>query len=440
MSDHHKVQRPADLDDRSTMLVILPLASIESQSVSQESDGLGQKGGSESGFDDIDPDVDLPANFFRSLSRRAIPDHAGHIELDRPSGSTTAGAGNERISIGIAHVSVVGVDSDVVGAEFLVVRALPPSLDPGDWFDSAKVLSSVEASRALCSPDILGGPPRSPRSDDTRPTVLLAAYHTGTADDRETYAAHLATRAPLSQELWRRPELTGVRSLSDHHCRFITPRIIGFVVDAAGGAGHFERKFLEELDAQYLLGVVLTLWQRVWMEQMLGEIQDTWMQTETGAGWKRGRAISRRLSQLRSLRHRHAVLIASGTFGPAFDSGSQAQFWDEIQERFAIRARRQQLDSALDALAGTAEIQASTNLERILGFFTLVVGVPSLVFAVLGVNIDQVTSNSEGVSVVLALGIFVACLSLGAGAFLLMSGYFSAGRRSTTDDLVGRSE
>ncbi len=33
-----------------------------------------------------------------------------------------------------------------------------------------------------------------------------------------------------------------------------------------------------------------------------------------------------------------------------------------------------------------------------------------------------------------------ACLSLGAGAFLLMSGYFSAGRRSTTDDLVGRSE
>lgn len=58
----------------------------------------------------------------------------------------------------------------------------------------------------------------------------------------------------------------------------------------------------------------------------------------------------------------------------------------------------------------------------------------------LGVNIDQVTSNSEGVSVVLALGIFVACLSLGAGAFLLMSGYFSAGRRSTTDDLVGRSE
>ena len=164
------------------------------------------------------------------------------------------------------------------------------------------------------------------------------------------------------------------------------------------------------------------------------------MQTETGAGWKRGRAISRRLSQLRSLRHRHAVLIASGTFGPAFDSGSQAQFWDEIQERFAIGARRQQLDSALDALAGTAEIQASTNLERILGFFTLVVGVPSLVFAVLGVNIDQVTSNSEGVSVVLALGIFVACLSLGAGAFLLMSGYFSAGRRSTTDDLVGRSE
>lgn len=119
MSDHDKLQGPADLDDRSTMLVILPLASIESQGVSQESDGLGQKGGSESGFDDIDPDVDLPANFFRSLSRSAIPDHAGHIELDRPSGSTAAGAGEERISIGIAHVSVVGVDSGVVGAEFL---------------------------------------------------------------------------------------------------------------------------------------------------------------------------------------------------------------------------------------------------------------------------------------------------------------------------------
>jgi Mg2+ and Co2+ transporter CorA len=178
-----------------------------------------------------------------------------------------------------------------------------------------------------------------------------------------------------------------------------------------------------------LLTTVLTMWQRMWAELMLGQVQRIWSTTETQKGLRRGKAVSDRLVRLRELRNQHAVLIASGTFGPVFDSGSQAEFWTDVQAAFAIDKRREELDKALDALAAAAEVEASVNLERLLGFFTLVVGVPSLVFAVLGVNINKVTSRADGIPFLLIVGLFVACLILGAAAFFLAMGFSAPGAR-----------
>lgn len=342
------------------------------------------------------------------------------------------------VPLAVELLELIGVGVGPVRSEFVVATLRPESSDQRAWFDAAKAMSATSAVASLVELLDDAGIAHGVIPPDERPVVLLAAYHEGSREDRETFAAHLATRAPLTQPLWRSPELTGVVALSEHHCRFVTPRITGFVVEAGGGADHFETKFLSEMSAQYLLGVVLTLWQREWMEQMLDDIQATWEDTEGDGRRHRSDALRRRLTMLRSLRHRHAVLITSGTFGPVFGAGSQAMFWDELQARFDIQRRRSELDEALSALGSAAEIQASANLERLLGFFTLVVGVPSLVFAVLGVNINKVTSEADGVPVVFIVGLFVACLIIGAGAFMLTSGWFSAGRQSTVDRIRRR--
>lgn len=423
-----------DLSGQSTMLAVLPLGSDGTWEMPQLAPG------DPADFADIDPDVDVPQAFFRNLRRHTICDEP--VEVTIPGSHPPAGAAASEkpdVQLIVERLEVFGVEAPDVPSHFLVATVRPRTSSDEAWLDAAKALSTTRASEPLLATVAPYGLDKPAWSTDTRPAVLVAAYLEGSQEQREGLASHFATRAPLSDELWRKPEMTGVDAISDHHCRFVTPRISGFVVEAGGQARHFQGKFLAEVRSQFLLAIVVTLWQRTWMEWILGAIQDIWQETESHSGLRRGQAVSRRLVRLRNLRNRHAVLIASGTFGPMFDSGSQAAFWDRIQRVYGVKQRRQELDEALNALAEAAEIEASVNLERLLGFFTLMIGVPSLVFAVLGVNINKVTSQTDGVSLLLILGLFVACLIVGAGAFFVASGSFAASSsRSTRRRSTGR--
>ncbi len=429
--------------DRGVVLAIVPLKAVGLF------DDPFEPGAGWSGFEEIDPDVDLPSRCFRGIKQRAVPigdrsqiqippkaARAGMFGDDTPE-KPGADAELRRLRIIVVDPQSregsspggsrirwkreVAVSPSSLRSEFLVAEVAPIRSEESCLVDLAKALSSDRAAGALAE-----RVDRAPLHSDTRASVLVVAYADGGIDGRVKLAGHLATRAPFGEELWK-TDGTGVKPLSDHHVRFVTPRVSGFVADATGSSDFFENKFVPEVRMQYTLAQVLTVWQRIWMDELLSGVQDAWSETNHSKGLVRSRSSHDRLERLRVLRNQHAVLIASGTFSPVFESGSQLEFWEEFQKVHGIAQRRQELDEALQALAEAAEIEASVNLERLLAFFTLVVGVPSLVFAVLGVNISRVTSDT-GVSFLLVLLLVALCLLVGAAVYLLASGRGASSR------------
>ena len=215
--------------------------------------------------------------------------------------------------------------------------------------------------------------------------------------------------------------------------RVVTRRTCGFVAGDTAGSEHFSTKFPVEVEYQYLIAVVLAMWQLLELNDILAAAQAVWRHDSEVAprGWSllvRSRSLRRRVAELNELRARHARLTGTGSFGPVFDSGSQSRFWIEVQEAMGIRRRYDEVRDALDNLSEATETQASLNLERLLAFFTLVIGVPSLAFTVLGVNIDRLTSDS-GLSGSWVVTVLLICLVVGAAAFLVANGTGRSNRK-----------
>lgn len=371
-------------------------------------------------FSGIDHDVDLPDAFFSTLMKRRLvvePDATPLIA------STTA--------IRADGASVVGVSSGDAEAWFLVVDLRDPDGDFEHWIDVARLAVKPEWSSALCRRfglELVGGKART--------TLVTSLQFEGTPTEMQLRdaALHLATRAPFNETVQGKDD--AATRLTASRFRVVTRRVAGFVAGDHGGSAHFMTKFPEEIGEQYLLAVILANWQVAVLNRILVNANMIWdgNGAEQTAARKvpfdKNRRLRQQFDELIKLRGQYARLTTSGSLGPVFDSGSQGAFWDELQDATRVRRRLDEVNEALQNAAVTIETQANLNLERLLAFFTLVIGLPSLAFTVLGVNINRLTSES-GLSGFWVVALLVACLALGVVAFFLVSGTLRLGATGT---------
>lgn len=400
--------------DTSRLFIVVPVKGEFSSDASGRDDHQP--------FVDIDSDIDVPDAFFKTLKRRALSVAAQDVD-----------ASEDPNPIWILGAELVGVGSGGSAAQFLVVDAAPDGPRLATWLEVARRASKTEWAEALCRACGV-----EPRRADTRGIVLTSLVLAGTPDPEQVnkVALHLATRAPFSERLIRvdgagEVEISGVRY------RVVTRRTCGFVTGDTGGSDFFDRKFHLEVEHQYLVAVILSMWQLLELSEILSKAQGIWDDDpsdsqQTSNPLARSGSLRRRVTELNDLRARYARLTGTGSFGPVFDSGSQSRFWTEVQEAMGIRRRYDEVRDALANLSDSTETQASLNLERLLAFFTLVIGVPSLAFTVLGVNIDRLTSDS-GLSGSWVVMVLLLCLVVGAAAFLVANGTGPTSRRRGRD-------
>lgn len=365
-------------------------------------------------FSDIDSDVDLPAAFFSTLRRHTVQMAPAAVVGDEPGES-----------VAVLGAQVIGVGLGAAERWFLVVDLADPGGTLESWLDAARRVIKVEWTARLCAHFAL-----EPWAQDIRGEVVTTLQLGGSPrpDEVREVALHLATRAPCAEEL-QRSNGVGESPISDDRYRVVTRRTCGFVSGDPRGSEHFLAKFPEEVGNQYLLAVVLANWQLTELNEILAMVNDVWGDDAQASGAEHGflrrrRELGRRFAGLNELRARHARLVGTGSFGPAFDSGSQARFWEEVQQALGIHRRLEEVDAALQSLGQTTETEASLNVDRLLAFFTLVIGVPSLAFTVLGVNIDRLTSDS-GLSGPWVVTLLLSCLLVGLGAFLAAYGHWT---------------
>ncbi len=388
--------------DGSQILVVIPLAAPPAGD--DEVDA----------FAGADADLELPSEFFATLRRRRV---RGVCDFE---------VGNRRI--GVLSASAVAVGDGDLEAWFAVAAIDPGSTQVVDWLECARVLSKVDAVRVACP--VLGV---DAFDSETRATVLVSML----IDDPAEVAAvadHLRTRAPATEAVVKlddagsgdvdKPTPGGPVTR-----RVSTRRTSGFVIAGAGSSSFFTEKLPRELNEQYVLAVAMLHWQRRHLLQLLQGAQQIWAQTDGGArGVERSSSIRRRFDNLTDLRSRHARLVASGTFGPVFESTNQARYWAELREVYGILDRYQEVADTLDTLGQSIETEAGLRLERLLAFFALVLGVPSLIFGVFGANIGGLTT-SDALSWIVVTLVFALCLVVGGAAYITAVGLGADRRR-----------
>ena len=360
-------------------------------------------------FKDIDPDVHVPAWFFETLRRRDIEQPGERVHLDE-----------DALGIQVGEAQVVGVGTGDNEAWFAVVDLADRDADLEQWLEVARQATKAEWTERIC--DHFG---LKATHGDVRSQIVVSLHlrDRPSDDDLVDVARHLATRAPFQEKLQRSEEL-GEQKVGEGRYRVVTRRAAGFVASNPDQSTFFDEKFPKELDNQYVLAVVLANWQLSQLSDILDDANSMWDDEPDGRlPWLfRGSRVARHnFETLTDLRARHARLTASGTLGPVFDSGSQGQFWDELQSAMSVHRRLGEVDQMLQSAALTVETQASMNLERLLAFFTLVIGVPSLAFTVLGVNIDRLTSDS-GLSTAWVIAMLIATCAIGLAAFYIANG------------------
>jgi hypothetical protein len=364
-------------------------------------------------FSDIDSDVDLPAPFFRTLRRHSVEVTPEVVEVGDQPGQ----------SVAVVGADIIGVGAGPAERWFLVVDLADPDGTLESWLDAARRVTKVDWSARLCDHFAL-----EPLAGDVRGEVVTSLQLDGapSPDEVMEVALHLATRAPCTEEIQRSNDV-GATPISNDRYRVVTRRSCGFVAGDPKGSEHFLEKFPVEVGNQYLLAVVLVNWQLSELNEILASVNEVWGdepdRSESQQGFlRRRRELGRRFARLNELRGRHARLVGTGSFGPVFDSGSQARFWEEVQGALGVHRRLQEVDDALQSLGQTTETEASLNVDRLLAFFTLVIGVPSLAFTVLGVNIDRLTSDS-GLSGPWVVMLLLSCLLVGLAGFLAAYGH-----------------
>jgi hypothetical protein len=386
--------------DGSELLLIVPLAGAP--------EGVDEAGA----FDDADADLELPPEFFATLRRRPV------------RGGCVIEFGERTIDV--RRVSAVAVGDGDLESWFVVAAIDPGSNEASDWLDCARLLSKVTAVRSVCP--ALGV---EAFDSETRGTVLVSML----VDDPSAVpvvADHLRTRAPASESVVKLDESDSAHPASGDGPvtrRVMTRRTCGFVIAGAASTSYFTRKLPRELNDQYMLAVAMLHWQRRHLLQILEGAQQIWAQTDGGAkGVERSSSIRRRFESLTELRGRYARLAASGTFGPVFESTNQARFWQELKDVYGVIDRYQEVSDTLDTLGQSIETEAGLRLERLLAFFALVLGVPSLIFGVFGGNIGGLTTSNT-VSWLLVTFIFAVCLVIGGAAYISAVGVGADRRR-----------
>ena len=375
--------------DGSELLLVVPLA------------GPPQDMGEPDSFSAVDADLELPPEFFATLRRFAVP---GEFVVELGARS-----------VWVRRASVVAVGDGDLEAWFAVLGFDPASTGIADWLDCARVLSKADVVADVCSAVGI-----EPLDAAARGTVLVSVL----VDDPSSVADvadHLRTRAPSSELVVRLDASEGSPAGSLNGAvlrRVVTRRTCGFVIGGADSSAFFSKTLPRELDNQYMLAVVILHWQRRHLLTILEGAQQIWAQTDGGSrGVERSTSIRRRFDELTELRGRYARLVSSGTFGPVFESMTQARFWADLKDIYGVIDRYQEVSDALDTLGQSIETEAGLRLERLLAFFALVLGVPSLIFAVFGANIGDLT-RSGAVSWVLVTVIFIVSLTVGAAAYI----------------------
>lgn len=289
-----------------------------------------------------------------------------------------------------------------------------------DWIEMIRVATGKEAGRYFARE--LG----ATMSDDDRPVAVFSLFSTSGSLD-ET-CRQLATRAPVGEAIVEcaREEVR----LVGNQRRVVSPRNCGFVTTNDVDSDFFRERFRGEVATQYVAAVVFARWQRIHLNAILTNADQMWR----GSGddespvqrllsFIQPERRSPRISSLRDrfedtveLRRRHARLMASGIAGPVFESSGLRDFWAEVAKVYSLRSRQEAAESALSALSETAETEANLKLEWLVILFTIVIGIPSLVFTVLGVNISRYTT-SPGVRLTSVMEILAACMLAGLAIF-----------------------
>lgn len=360
-------------------------------------------------FKDIDPDVRLPSWFFESLQRRTVAGEDDTVHLD-----------DDGFGIRVVGADVFGAGLGESEAWFAVIDLADPDGNLEQWIEVARRATKAKWTSEICRHLKLNS-----LRGDVRSQIVVSLQLLGmpSEDDFRDTTGHLSTRAPFAEQLQKSNE-SDAAEVGEGRYRVVTRRLAGFVAGDPGGSEFFAERFPKEIENQYLLAVVLANWQLNQLSDILDQANAMWADEPDGplpTLFRGSRAAQRNFETLKGLRERHARFTASGTLGPVFDSGSQGQFWNALQDAMSVHRRLSEVDQMLQSAAMTVETQASMNLERLLAFFTLVIGVPSLAFTVLGVNIDRLTSDS-GLSTAWVIAMLVATFAVGLAAYYVANG------------------
>lgn len=377
----------------------------------------------------IAADVNLGTDFLGSIQQRQV-DPVAHQSATIDIGIRSEAAADVVDSAAdtaefdtVVDLTVEVVRFSWIGTEtyFLVVGLRPRTMTSNCWLEVARM-----ASKSVVVTDICTAFGVKPAGDNTR-GVIVASFQvageksesvgSGTAQPAgiERVAQHLATRAPVAEEIARTRGLETKLSEAQH--MVVTRRTCGFVTADLGSSKFFEKKFPLEIEGQYLLAVLLATWQLLILNGLVTEVNAAWKDVK-----EKGHDLRGSVKEVNRLRDQYARFVGTSSLGPVFDSRTQATFWAQVQTAFAVRQRADEVKESLSALGQTMDIRAGMRVEGILAFFTLVIGVPSLAFTVLGVNIDRLTSDS-GLSGLWAALLFAGCVAVGAASYFYMHGF-----------------
>ena len=183
----------------------------------------------------------------------------------------------------------------------------------------------------------------------------------------------------------------------------------GFVGNDVPTAGYYHQ-FHAELRRVYSLAAVVTLQQRYALLALAERVSDRWLKGDPA---DRGRAFGELQTQLQ-------YLTARSMASQIFHRNNQHRFYSLTQDALGVRRLYEEVRASINDLSDAVRLELSERMEeqsrrfeQRVSVLALLFGVPSLMLAFIGANIEGVTS-SDGVPFPAALALVVVSLLLGA--------------------------
>jgi hypothetical protein len=199
-----------------------------------------------------------------------------------------------------------------------------------------------------------------------------------------------------------------------------------FVACDAPDTPFFQDTLLSHLKEKYFLLFLLTLHQRFALMKLSHEVSKNWL---------RGNE-DERMSSFERIRFSMMEFTARGYFIQVVQSEHHHRFYSKWQEVLQIERLYQEVNDEVREMhndlllkRSEAEERASRSLEKMVAFFGAAIGIPTLVFTFMGINIYGHTLKTDGLAPDFVTGVALCALGVGVVAGLMLPSVIRRGRR-----------